>query len=221
MGRAAWRRRKTALLIAVAFLAAGLGVLAYATHLLRRTELQTIDARFSIRGSEQPAVGHRARRRSTTRRCRNSRRHDLHSEFPFPRAYDAQRDRPPPRSRRKGDRHGHPVHPANRRSRRPAIWSKPIERAHGKVVLATDGSRPRRRNAACSAETSCSRQLGARPASARADRRHRRRRSGASRYAYNGLKQLRGGDARSGQRSSRAGLAIQRRNAADRLRRPA
>ena len=53
MGRAAWRRRKTALLVAVAVLAAGLGVLAYATHLFRRTELQTIDARFSIRGPKQ------------------------------------------------------------------------------------------------------------------------------------------------------------------------
>ena len=53
MGRAAWRRRKTALLIAVAFLAAGLGVVVYATHLFRRTELQTIDARFSIRGTQR------------------------------------------------------------------------------------------------------------------------------------------------------------------------
>ena len=52
MGRAGWRRRKTALLIAVALLGAGLGVLAYATHLLRRSELQTIDARFSLRGSK-------------------------------------------------------------------------------------------------------------------------------------------------------------------------
>jgi hypothetical protein len=46
MGRAGWRRRKAALLIAVALLAAGAGIAAYATHALRRTELQTIDVRF-------------------------------------------------------------------------------------------------------------------------------------------------------------------------------
>lgn len=37
-------------LLAVAVLAGGIGVLAYATQVLRRSELQTIDARFSIRG---------------------------------------------------------------------------------------------------------------------------------------------------------------------------
>ena len=50
MGRARGQRRKRELLIAVAVLAAGIGVLAYGTHLLRRSELQTIDARFSVRG---------------------------------------------------------------------------------------------------------------------------------------------------------------------------
>ncbi|MCW3069692.1 MAG: adenylate/guanylate cyclase protein [Solirubrobacterales bacterium] len=49
MGR---QRRKTVALVGVALLAAGLGVLAYATHTLKRSELQTIDARFSIRGSQ-------------------------------------------------------------------------------------------------------------------------------------------------------------------------
>jgi hypothetical protein len=39
MGRAGWRRRKAALLVAVAALAAGAGVAAYATGLLTRTEL--------------------------------------------------------------------------------------------------------------------------------------------------------------------------------------
>ncbi|HEY5286762.1 MAG TPA: adenylate/guanylate cyclase domain-containing protein [Solirubrobacteraceae bacterium] len=52
MGRAAWARRKAMLLVVAAVLAAGIGVLAYATHLLRRTELQTIDARFSVRGKQ-------------------------------------------------------------------------------------------------------------------------------------------------------------------------
>ena len=35
-------------------LAGGIGVLAYGTHLSRRSELQTIDARFSIRGKQSP-----------------------------------------------------------------------------------------------------------------------------------------------------------------------
>ncbi len=50
MGGAHRQRRKAIALLAVAAIAAGIGVLAFATHLLRRTELQTIDARFSIRG---------------------------------------------------------------------------------------------------------------------------------------------------------------------------
>ena len=89
MGRAGWRRRKTALLIAVATLAAGLGVLAYATHLLRRTELQTLDARFSIRGPQQPPrdivlvlIDNRT--------LQDLEREHLQSEFPFPRGYDAR-----------------------------------------------------------------------------------------------------------------------------------
>ena len=35
-------------------MAAGIGVGAYATHLLRRSELQTINARFSVRGKQAP-----------------------------------------------------------------------------------------------------------------------------------------------------------------------
>jgi adenylate cyclase len=42
-------RRKNVLLAATALTAAALGIVAYATGLLHRTELQTIDARFSIR----------------------------------------------------------------------------------------------------------------------------------------------------------------------------
>jgi adenylate cyclase len=88
MGRAAWQRRKTALLIGVAVLASGLGVLAYATHLLRRTELQTIDARFSIRGSERPPsdIVLVSIDSSTLTELR---KHGMYSEFPFPRRYDA------------------------------------------------------------------------------------------------------------------------------------
>ncbi|HTU78380.1 MAG TPA: adenylate/guanylate cyclase domain-containing protein [Solirubrobacteraceae bacterium] len=44
------RRRKVLALLAVAALAGGIGVLAYATNVLNRSELQTLDARYSIRG---------------------------------------------------------------------------------------------------------------------------------------------------------------------------
>ena len=54
MGGTRTRRRKMLALLAVAALAGGAGVVAYATHLLRRSELQTIDARFSIRGKRSP-----------------------------------------------------------------------------------------------------------------------------------------------------------------------
>jgi adenylate cyclase len=89
MGRAGWRRRKTALLVSVAFLAAGLGALAYATHLLRRTELQSIDARFSIRGTQKPP-GNIVLVDIDSATLQELARKKLHSEFPFPRAYDAK-----------------------------------------------------------------------------------------------------------------------------------
>jgi adenylate cyclase len=78
------QRRKTLALLIVAALAGGVGVLAYATHLLRRSELQTIDARFSIRGNTgapsnivfvavDPATFQ-----------------ELHHDWPFPRKWDAR-----------------------------------------------------------------------------------------------------------------------------------
>jgi adenylate cyclase len=89
MGRAGWRRRKTALLIAVAVLAGGIGLLAYSIHLLRRTELQSIDARFSIRGGERlsPGIVLVEIDNATLQELEHKK---LHSEFPFPRAYDAR-----------------------------------------------------------------------------------------------------------------------------------
>ncbi len=82
------KQRRIAALLAVATLAGGIGVLAYAAHLLRRSEQQTIDARFSIRGTRKPP------RRIVLVQVDNAtlqemRRAGLHSEFPFPRRYDA------------------------------------------------------------------------------------------------------------------------------------
>jgi adenylate cyclase len=129
MGRAAWRRRKTALLIAVAFLAAGLGVLASATHLFRRTELQTIDARFSIRGPQRaPSDIVLVQIDAETLR-------KLPVRFPFPRAYEA---RVIDHLREAGAKviamdiqFTQPTDPTDDQDLATAI-----ERAHGKVVLA-------------------------------------------------------------------------------------
>jgi adenylate cyclase len=89
MGRAAWAKRKALLLVVAAVLSAGIGVLAYATHLLRRTELQTIDARFSVRGKQAPPsdivlVGIDI---NTQQELRD---HQMASEFPLPRRYDTR-----------------------------------------------------------------------------------------------------------------------------------
>jgi adenylate cyclase len=89
MGSTRRQRRKTVALLTVAALAAGIGVLGYATHLLRRSELQSINARFSIRGKQAPPsdVVLVAIDQATLYELRN--RH-LQSEFPFPRRYDAE-----------------------------------------------------------------------------------------------------------------------------------
>ncbi|HEX4466701.1 MAG TPA: adenylate/guanylate cyclase domain-containing protein [Solirubrobacteraceae bacterium] len=74
--------------MAVAAVAAGVGVLAYATHLLRRTELQSIDARFSIRGSRHASRQIVLVLIDDATFAELTREH-LHSEFPFPRRYEA------------------------------------------------------------------------------------------------------------------------------------
>ncbi|HEY4427104.1 MAG TPA: adenylate/guanylate cyclase domain-containing protein [Solirubrobacteraceae bacterium] len=75
--------------MAVALLAGGLGVLAYATHALRRSELQTIDARFSIRGTQRPPRDVVLVEIDNATLQELSRLH-MHSEFPFPRRYHAK-----------------------------------------------------------------------------------------------------------------------------------
>ncbi len=82
------QRRKMLALLAVALLAGGIGVLAYGTHLLRRSELQTIDARFSIRGSRKPPSNIVFVQISPEAEKELSERH-LDARSPFPRSYDA------------------------------------------------------------------------------------------------------------------------------------
>src|SRR5450755_3580314 len=178
MGRAAWRRRKTALLIAVAFLAAGLGVLAYATHLLRRTELQTIDARFSIRGPQ------RAPSNIVLVQIDAETLRKLPVRFPFPRAYEA---RVIDHLREAGAKviamdiqFTQPTDPTDDQDLATAI-----ERAHGKVVLATTEV-ARNGETTVMGENDGHNELGARAASARetidSDGEIRR-----FPYSYNGL----------------------------------
>jgi len=70
-------------------LAVGLGLAARATHLLRRSELQTIDARFSVRGAER-APGNVVLVLIGDDTFAELTQMHLQSEFPFPRRYDAQ-----------------------------------------------------------------------------------------------------------------------------------
>jgi adenylate cyclase len=136
MGRARGQRRKRTLLIAVAALAAGISVGAYGTQLLRRSELQTIDARFSIRGPQKPPSNiELVAINSTTQQ--EFRDHHLPSEFPFPRRYYAQVID----NLRKAGAKVITVdieftHPTNEREDNTLFEA--VGRAHGKTVLGTE-----------------------------------------------------------------------------------
>jgi adenylate cyclase len=90
MGRPAWRRRRAAALLAVALLASGLGVLAYATHLLRRPEQQSIDARFAIRGSQPHRLARMVVVAIDDQTFSDFNNSGLHAQWPFPRRYHAR-----------------------------------------------------------------------------------------------------------------------------------
>ncbi len=47
------RRRREVAMLLIALVAAGIAVLAYGTHLMRALELQSVDARFSVRGTQE------------------------------------------------------------------------------------------------------------------------------------------------------------------------
>jgi CHASE2 domain-containing sensor protein len=90
MRQALWQRRKAALLLAVALIAAGLGTLAYTNHLLRRPEQLTIDARFQIRGAERQRTAGVVLVSIDKTTFNYLRNHNLPAPFPFPRRYDAR-----------------------------------------------------------------------------------------------------------------------------------
>jgi CHASE2 domain-containing sensor protein/tRNA A-37 threonylcarbamoyl transferase component Bud32 len=90
MPQALWKRRRAVLLLAVALLAGGLGVLAHDAHLLRRLEQQTIDARFQIRGVERSRAAGLVLVNIDESTFNYLRDHHLHARWPFPRRYDAR-----------------------------------------------------------------------------------------------------------------------------------
>ncbi len=135
MGGTRRRRRKTIALVAVAVLAAGIGALCYATHLLRRSELQTIDARFSIRGKQTPpsdivfvAISPEAEHELEL--------HGLDARSPLPRKYDAEViDRLRQAGARTIAMDIEFIHETNPPEDNDLIES--VSRAHGKMVLGT------------------------------------------------------------------------------------
>ncbi len=90
MRRALWQRRKAALLLAVALIAAGLGTLAYTNHLLRRPEQETIDARFQIRGAERQRTAGVVLVNIDENTFNYFRNRNLPAQWPFPRRYHAR-----------------------------------------------------------------------------------------------------------------------------------
>jgi adenylate cyclase len=178
------RQKRTRALLAVAVLAAGIGVLGYATHLLRRSELQTVDARFSIRGTQRAPSDFVLVEIDNATLQEFVRRH-MHSEFPFPRRYDAQVI---DRLRRAGARtialdleFTHETDPRNDNALIEAIG-----RAHGKTVLAASEVEPGGRTDVLGGP-GLLRELGARAAEVRltVDSDGVTRRFA---YAYNGLR---------------------------------
>ena len=135
MNRAALVRRKALLLVAAALLAAGVGIATYATNLLRRTELQSVDARFSIRGPQPTPTGVSlvAIDPASLEHIRDE---NPKVGYPFPRRYDA---RVIDNLRRAGAKaiaiDIEFVRETDIRDDNALIEA--LERAHGKTVLAT------------------------------------------------------------------------------------
>jgi adenylate cyclase len=162
MGSARKQRRKTVGLLAVAALAAGIGILAYATHLLRRSELQTIDARFSIRGKQSPPpnvllVG------IDEETLAHLRDQQDRSEYPLPRSYDAKVI---DNLRRAGAKviaiDMEFTHPVEKEEETDEL-AEAIARARGKTVLATVEVKPDGRTEVLGGHAA---EFGARPADA-------------------------------------------------------
>jgi adenylate cyclase len=165
MGSMSRQQRKIVALLAVAILAGGVGVLAYATHLLRRSELQTIDARFSIRGNHRPPsnivfvqISIQAEQELERRR--------LDARSPLPRRYDAEVI---DHLRRAGAKtialDMEFIHETTPEEDDDLIEA--VDRAHGKVVLATLNVTSSGGTPIFGGQPKLLREIGARPAEVR------------------------------------------------------
>lgn len=85
-----WQRRRVALLGGVALIAVGLGCLAHATHLLRRPEQLTVDARYQIRGTDLHRTASVVLVTVDSATFNDFNHQKLHDQWPFPRRYDAR-----------------------------------------------------------------------------------------------------------------------------------
>ena len=164
MGRTAWRRRKTVMLIVAATLAGGIGVLAYASNLLRRSELQTIDARFSIRGTQR-APSNVVFVKISPEAEAELEVHHLETRSPLPRKYDAEViDRLRDAGAKTIAMDMEFVQETTPTEDNALIEA--VGRAHGKMVLATVNVTPSRATDIFGGEPTL-KEVGARPASVR------------------------------------------------------
>jgi adenylate cyclase len=176
------QRRKALSLLAVALLAGGIGVLAYATHLLRRSELQTVDARFSLRGKQAPPADVElvAINQPTLTQLRD---HEMPSEFPLPRSFDAKViDHLRLAGAKVIAMDIEFTHPVEKEEETDELFEA-VGRAHGKTVLATVEVEPGGRTEVLGGNL---KEVGARAG----DARFPRDTDGAIRhfeYSYNGL----------------------------------
>jgi adenylate cyclase len=94
--RIRWRRRRRLLLALVAVVSAGLGILTHATGIFHRPELESIDARFQVRGTQKSlvkdfvivGVDSQTLSRFEQESVKTGGRFD--AEWPFPRRYHAR-----------------------------------------------------------------------------------------------------------------------------------
>jgi adenylate cyclase len=159
------QRRKAIALIAVGVLAGGIGVLAYATHLLRRSELQTIDARFSIRGTRKAPADIVFVAISVAAEQELARDH-LDARSPLPRRYDATVI---DHLRRAGAKAIAMDMEFTTRSNEEEDDDliEAVARAHGKVVLGTANVTSTGETQIFGGEPKLLREIGARPADVR------------------------------------------------------
>lgn len=162
MGGTRRQRRKALSLLAVAILAGGIGVLGYATHLLRRSELQTIDARYAIRGRHKPPTDIVFVSISLAAE-KELEEHHLDARSPLPRKYDAEVI---DHLRRAGAKaiamDMEFTHETNPEEDDDLIEA--VGRAHGKVVLATGNVTPSGGTQIFGGKPKLLRELGAHPA---------------------------------------------------------